>query len=137
MVLFDSRTGIEMIDRKGCLALLGAEDVGRIAILEGGAPLIVPVNYAMDGEAIVFRTGEGSKLSASRGGPACFEIDGVDHEHHRGWSVVARGTIEEITRRDGPTFARVQALAQPWINERSHVVRLAAWSLTGRRVGPA
>ena len=78
-MLMDGRTGIEVIDRDECLALLAAESVGRIAVIAGAEPVIFPVNYAMDGETIVFRTAVGSKFAAAvRGTRVSFEIDRFD-----------------------------------------------------------
>lgn len=134
MVLFDSRTGVEVIERRECLALLGVEQVGRLAILEGGEPLILPVNYALDGESIVFRTGEGSKLDAARGEAASFEIDGIDPERRAGWSVVVRGNLHLVTVHDRPALERLSGQVEPWIGERPHLVRLQAQSITGRRL---
>jgi nitroimidazol reductase NimA-like FMN-containing flavoprotein (pyridoxamine 5'-phosphate oxidase superfamily) len=139
MTLVD-RTGIRVIDRTECLSLLAAGTVGRVGIVAGGSPLVLPVNYAMDGESVVFRTGPGSKLDAARGRAACFEIDGFDLDSRAGWSVIARGRLEKITSFDGPTFARIRDLAQPWLaGDRGHVLRLETVSISGRRVlpGPA
>lgn len=136
MLLFDSRTGVEVIDRRGCLELLSTDEVGRLAIIEGGQPLILPVNYAMDGEVVVFRTGPGSKLRASRGGPGCFEIDGIDRDRRSGWSVVVRGRLEGVTSTDLPLLDRVRELADPWLADRSDIVRLVPWVISGRRIRP-
>ena len=104
-------------------------------ILEGGSPLVLPVNYALDSEAIVFRSGEGSKLAAARRTRACFEIDGHDRERHEGWSVVARGRLEEVSPHEGPTLERLAALPHPLADgDRSHVLRLVIDSVQGRRV---
>ncbi len=135
-MLVDGRTGVEVIEERECLTLLAAEVVGRVAVIEGGAPLVLPVNYAVDGSSIVFRTDAGSKLDAARGGAACFEIDSFDREHHGGWSVVVRGRLELVTARDQPTLERVGDLAEPWIAGRPTVVRLVPWSITGRRLRP-
>ncbi|MEZ5183012.1 MAG: pyridoxamine 5'-phosphate oxidase family protein [Acidimicrobiales bacterium] len=133
----DNRTGIEIIERRECLALLAADDFGRIGILEGGSPLILPVNYALDGEAIIFRSGEGSKLAAARRTSACFEIDGHDSGRHEGWSVVARGRLEEVTPYEGPALERLAALPHPWADgDRGHVLRMVIASVQGRRVRP-
>ncbi len=136
-MLVDNRTGIEVIDRRECLALLAAEDFGRIGIIEGGSPLVLPVNYALDGEAIILRSGEGSKLAAARRTSACFEIDRHDSERHEGWSVVARGRLEEVSPYEGPALERLAALPHPWADgDRSHVLRLVIASVQGRRVRP-
>ncbi len=137
MMLFDERTGVEVIERDECLELLASHRIGRLAILDGGSPLILPVNYAIDEETIVFRTGEGTKLDASRGGPACFEIDETNMEEHSGWSVVVRGTLHEVTARDQPKLDRLGPLAESWINDRPRVIELRSWAITGRRLRPA
>jgi uncharacterized protein len=135
--LVDKRTGVEVIERRECLALLAAEEVGRLGIIDGGAPLVLPVNFALDGEAIVIRTAPGSKLSAARGRSACFEVDGFDRGGRSGWSVVVRGRMAEVTTLDRPVYDRVRDLASPWLpGERDHVVRLVPGSITGRRVPP-
>lgn len=135
MVNVDRRTGIEVLDRDQCLELLAADDFGRIGLDEGGHPLILPINYAMDGEDVVFRTAEGTKLDAARQ-PACFEIDEHDSEARTGWSVVVRGRLEEVTpAHHRELFDRVADLAKPWAEgEKPHVLRLVAESIQGRRI---
>ena len=138
MALIDNRTGIEIIDRRGCLALLAADDFGRVGVLDGGAPLILPVNYALDDDHVVFCSGEGTKLDAVRG-PACFEIDGHDSEARTGWSVIVRGRLEEVTPRlrdsQGLIYERVRDLAHPWAKgDHGHILRIVPASIRGRRI---
>lgn len=135
MALVDRKTGIEIIDRHECVALLAADDFGRVAVLDGGHPLILPVNYAMDGEHVVFRTGEGTKLDAIKG-PACFEIDGHDPETRHGWSVVVRGRLEEVVPTQQDLFEKLKDLAHPWSTdgEKAHVLRIVPSSIRGRRI---
>lgn len=81
MRLVDARTGIEVVSRKECLALLADEEIGRLGVVDGYRPVILPVNYALAGEAIVFRTAPGTKVGAGRGAPVCFEVDRFDPGH--------------------------------------------------------
>ncbi|MGQ0824487.1 MAG: pyridoxamine 5'-phosphate oxidase family protein [Actinomycetota bacterium] len=120
-----------------CRALLATEEIGRLAVVAGGGPHVVPVNYVFDGRAIVFRTETGTKLDAAGHVPAAFEVDSFDRERRTGWSVVVHGRLEEIDRYRGPAFERVQQLpVEPWAGgEKAHWVRLVATSVTGRRVG--
>src|ERR687898_346774 len=39
-----------------CQALLAGSHLGRVALVEGGRPLILPVNYVLDDAAVVFPT---------------------------------------------------------------------------------
>ena len=139
MLTRDRRNGIEVLDRATCLELLRADVVGRLGIAVHGAPLVFPVNYAMDGEDVVFRTGEGSKLHAAERGPACFELDAFDRDGHAGWSVLVSGRLEEVTEHQHADFVRLQHLGvSPWIPEgRDHWMRLVPRFITGRRVGAA
>jgi nitroimidazol reductase NimA-like FMN-containing flavoprotein (pyridoxamine 5'-phosphate oxidase superfamily) len=57
--------GLELLEEPQCWALLAGSTVGRIAVNVGPAPAVFPVNFAVDGRAIVFRTGTGTKLTAA------------------------------------------------------------------------
>lgn len=133
----DARTGLEWMDRDECLRLLATDVVGRLAVVSGGSPAIFPVNYVLDDETIVFRTDEGTKLRAAERAPACFEVDDIDREHRAGWSVVATGRLEEVTRYDSSTLDRIHRLpVDPWAGgDKGHWMRLIPNRITGRRVG--
>lgn len=124
------------MDRAECLALLEAEDVGRLALVQGNVPAIFPVNYVVDGEDIVVRTAPGTKVDHGAGVPAAFEIDHLDRGERRGWSVVATGRLEVLDPRD-PGWARLRALpVKPWAGgDREVVLRLVVGTLTGRLIG--
>ena len=58
-------TALEELAHDECLKLLATMSIGRVAIvIDDRGPLVVPVNYALDGEIVVFRTGAGSKRHA-------------------------------------------------------------------------
>jgi len=137
--LLDTRTGMERLTREECVALLATEEVGRLAVVDFGTPVVFPVNYALDGDTVVFRTDPGTKLDKGTRSRAAFEIDDFDREHRTGWSVVAVGRLEEVTAFDGPLFDRVHALPiEPWAGgEKQHWVRLVPDRISGRRIGPA
>ena len=66
----------EHLTTEECLELLATVTVGRIAVaVPGEAPVVVPVNFAMEEDVIVFRSDEGSKLDALRLHPASFQVD--------------------------------------------------------------
>lgn len=134
-----ANTGIELIDREACLDLLRADDVGRLAVIDGGRPVIFPVNYVFDGDEIVFRTAPGTKLEQGPRSAACFEIDEFDRAHHAGWSVVVTGRLEEVTRYNGALFDHASELpVHPWAEgPKEHLMRLVPASITGRRIRSA
>ncbi len=126
------------LDRSECLRLLAVEDVGRLGLVQGQAPVIFPVNYAWDGQAIVFRTAEGTKLSHGPRSAVAFEIDGLDRENRSGWSVLVTGRLDEVTEADPDLWGRVQDLGiRPWEpGTKGHWMRLVPGIITGRWVGP-
>ena len=84
--------GLSELSTEQCLSLLATQPVGRLALSNpGGAPLVVPVNFVVDGDAIVFRTDPGLKLRLLDRGPVSFQVDFVDPYHRRGWSVLVTG----------------------------------------------
>jgi nitroimidazol reductase NimA-like FMN-containing flavoprotein (pyridoxamine 5'-phosphate oxidase superfamily) len=129
--------GIEVMEVAECRRLLAGRSIGRLGVVVGGQPVILPVNYVMAGETVVFRTGPGTKLDHGPGTSACFEIDEFDGARRAGWSVLAVGRLEEITDYDeaGGKGRRELSLT-PWApGERSHWLRLVPRQVTGRRVG--
>ena len=110
--------------------------MGRVALIDQGEPVILPVNHAMDGEAVVFRTAPGSKLTAADNEmPVAFEVDGFDEDRRAGWSVVVRGKATSV--EEPAQLARLEALGvSPWADlaERSHWVRIRPYLMTGREI---
>jgi uncharacterized protein len=132
----DLHPRLEVIQRDECLRLLAGDDIGRLAVIAGNTPIVLPVNYALDGETVVFRTDPGTKLDRGPRARASFEVDCFDRQRRAGWSVVATGRLEEVTRYDSATFDRVKALViDPWAGgDKAHWMRLVPDRVTGRRV---
>src|SRR4051812_18787454 len=86
------------LDRAECLRLLGRASIGRIGIHWNALPTVLPVTFALDGDSVVFRTGDGSKLAAAvAGAVVAFEADDIDPIYHEGWSVVVTGVAQRVT----------------------------------------
>ncbi|HMJ75817.1 MAG TPA: pyridoxamine 5'-phosphate oxidase family protein [Iamia sp.] len=121
-----------------CLLLLEAEDVGRLAIVQGHVPAIFPINYRLDGGDIVFRTAPGAKVTHGPRALAAFEIDGLDREARTGWSVVVVGALEVLAPSDAARLARLEQLPiAPWAGGQKDVLmRLVPGTITGRMIGP-
>jgi uncharacterized protein len=132
----DRRTGLEELDRDECLELLARAPLGRLGVVVGGRPLVFPVNFALDGNAVVLRTDEGTKLYAARNGPVAFECDGIDRIYHTGWSVLVLGDAEEV--RNPHEVARLERLPLgPWCpGPKPTWLRIRATTITGRRIPP-
>lgn len=118
-----------------CERLLRRGTFGRIVLSTPHGNNIVPVNYAVHGDAVVVSTSpEGMLARYADGADLLFEVDLVNDERWNGWSVVARGRgrVGYDGANDRPAPVR------PWADgDRSCEVRLAWDKLTGRRVGVA
>lgn len=130
---------LDEIDTAECWRLLGSQPVGRVAIVVDGYASVFPVNFALDGESIVFRTGPGTILQAINRVHVTFEVDQFDPVHRSGWSVMVRGTAHELTAENNPNLVARSAAAgaTPWApGARSRIVRMVADQVTGRRIRP-
>lgn len=116
-----------------CWRLLRASPVARLAVNVGGHPDIFPVNFVVDGDSIVFRTGAGTKLAgAVLTGDVALEIDGEQDGGQTVWSVVVKGHAREIVNMH--ERYRVEELPlRPWVeSEKPAFVRVEPNSVTGR-----
>jgi uncharacterized protein len=135
MQLIDPKTGIEVLDRAECSRLLATQQVGRIAVVMGGRPVVFPVNYVLDGDGVVFRTADGTKFDAAvRSATVAFEIDHLDSVFQTGWSVLVTGRAELIIAESELAHVRTLPL-RPWSShEKSNWVRVPVDEVSGRRV---
>jgi len=126
---------LHVLDPVECERLLRLSRFGRLVLLTPEGPEILPVNYAVQGDAIVVRTSSsGSIARYGHDAELVFEIDLVDQEYWSGWSVVARGRGELVSdpSDDVPAGRRVRS----WVDEdRDSELRMVWRELTGRRVG--
>ena len=129
-------SGLEILKFEECFDLLRSTPVGRLGFVDHGEPVILPVNYAVDGRSVVFRTAHGSNLSSAMlQRPVCLEVDEWDANDHTGWSVLIRGIADEVL--DDDQIDRYLALpVLPWTRPdlRHHWVRVMTEEVTGRRI---
>jgi uncharacterized protein len=128
--------GLEALPLADCLGLLASVPVGRIGFLADGEVVILPVNHAVDGQDVVFRTAAGSKLSAAEGQDlVAFEADDYNPQTHSGWSVVVNGRAEMVY--DDTEIQRLSRLGlHPWATglDRPFWVRIRPTTVTGRQI---
>jgi len=130
---------MHVIPADECYRLLGTHEIGRLGLNAEHFPMIVPVNYAMDGTTIVIRTQAGTMLAAAQHANVAFEVDEVDRRTRSGWSVLVRALAEEVGERHRDDLvARTRATGvEPWApGERGHWLRLIPQEISGRRIVP-
>jgi nitroimidazol reductase NimA-like FMN-containing flavoprotein (pyridoxamine 5'-phosphate oxidase superfamily) len=122
------------LDRSECLSLLAQVDVGRIVFTEAAMPAALPVNYLLDGEEVLFRTGGGRSLTATRPAVVGFQVDDLDRTTRTGWSVLGVGQAYEVV--DSARLATLTGgVPEAWApGPAVHVVAVPLQHLTGRRL---
>lgn len=121
---------LRALDTDECWELVRSRSIGRFAANQlGSCPLVVPVNYVVDGHDIVFRSGADAKFSAAVHGLVGLQVDEIDPQHHTGWSVLVEGTGIWLYEEQDDTNVETWA---PGV--RPYVIRITATRLTGRRI---
>jgi len=127
---------LKELTRDECIELLrGHLFFGRIGYVVEGVPIIVPVNFTVDGESVVFSTARGSKLSwLSNHSQVAFQADHGRPLDRSGWSVLVHGTAREVTDpteleslRQGPVHSWAVPSTEHW-------VRISIDEISGRRL---
>jgi hypothetical protein len=128
-------SGLIELDRQECMDLLAAKSVGRIAYTVDKGARILPVNYVLSNDAIIFRTIPDGEISHHALEAMCaFEVDETDEFFQAGWSVVAVGRLELATEEDFASM-RYGKLPEPWAGgNRWMFLRLPCDQVSGRRV---
>jgi uncharacterized protein len=133
----DRPGAVEELDAPECRRLLASASIGRLGYTGENGPRITPVNFLLDGDAVIFRTGQQSEVArVALGRAVAFEVDQIDEFLHSGWSVLVVGQLREMS------FSEVQQLdpsrtPQPWAQgQRTLVCQIPLGKVTGRRVHP-
>jgi nitroimidazol reductase NimA-like FMN-containing flavoprotein (pyridoxamine 5'-phosphate oxidase superfamily) len=80
--------------------LLNTALVGRLGMIDGDRPYVVPISYAYRDGAVYCHSAQGRKVQALRTQPeVCFEVDELDHID-RWRSVIAWGRFEQLVGAD-------------------------------------
>ncbi|HVA08760.1 MAG TPA: pyridoxamine 5'-phosphate oxidase family protein [Acidimicrobiales bacterium] len=131
--------GSEVLALPECRRLLAVGAIehrhGHLGVPQDGAPLVLPVDYAMHGPDVVLRIGEGlfRQVDARL---VSFQVDGVTQmsgvegdQSKLVWSVLVQGLAIEDRQNVPMTHVPLPEVIEP--GER--VVRIRADVITGRR----
>ncbi|WP_019631049.1 pyridoxamine 5'-phosphate oxidase family protein [Actinomadura atramentaria] len=128
----------EELDREECLRLIAPGGVGRVAFDDGEGPTVLPVNYILDGDTVVFRTTLGGRINTGvttvlRGAEVrvAFEVDRFDERLEEGWSVLLRGPAHHLSEDEIERAPKVR----PWPRgPRESFISLTPVEISGRRL---
>jgi len=130
-----SQGQLRELSRSECLGLLATKVVGRLAYTGADGPEVVPVNFVIQHDTVLFATSPHSMLGQQlRLDVAAFQVDDIDDDNQSGWSVLLRGRVEPVETDDLPP---AEARPHPWAaGQRPLHLRLIPRTITGRRLSP-
>ncbi|PYI64548.1 flavin-nucleotide-binding protein [Arthrobacter livingstonensis] len=125
----------EILDTQQCWKLLRETTIGRLAVTADGSPDVFPVNYKVDQETKIFRTGDGTKLSALEADAnVALEADAVSAEFGIAWSVVVKGRAVVVTTTT-TTLDTIGRALFPWDGvNKEHFIRIVPDTVTGKHL---
>ena len=122
-----------VLSEDSCWSILETHSFGRVGLSIENQPEIFPVDYAVTGRDVVFRTADGTKLRHLTANPAvAFKVDERDGED--AWSISLRG--EGRVLNDPSRVRRLEQLSWPdWVPTKTYVyVTIDPRVVSGRRI---
>jgi nitroimidazol reductase NimA-like FMN-containing flavoprotein (pyridoxamine 5'-phosphate oxidase superfamily) len=120
-----------------CRTLLGSRHVGRVAFVgDDGYPVVLPVNYAVDGGFIVIRTDRGGIYEHVPLHHVAFEVDDFDEATRTGWSLLVKGAGREITDTLADAYETgIHRTPTAWApGDKNRVLAIDIAEITGRQI---
>ena len=120
-----------------CYGLLEAGGIGRVGFAAADGIMMLPVNFAVTGKAITFRTAPDTLLAVYANGRVSFEADHLDQAHRTGWSVLVHGHAHKVTDEREVKHLEDGTHLEPWAGgARDVYVRITPTRISGRCIEP-
>jgi nitroimidazol reductase NimA-like FMN-containing flavoprotein (pyridoxamine 5'-phosphate oxidase superfamily) len=116
-----------------CFGLLELGGIGRVGFASAAGIMILPVNFAVTGKTIIFRTAPDTLLALYADGPVSFEVDRLDEARREGWSVLVHGRARKVADERDVRRLEDRTRLEPWAGgARDVYVRIAPTRISGR-----
>jgi hypothetical protein len=120
-----------------CFDLLEPGGVGRVGFASADGIMMLPVNFAVTGKTIIFRTAPDTLLAVYADARVSFEVDRFDEALHEGWSVLAQGHAHKVTDEREVEHLENGTRLEPWAaGARDVYVRITPTQISGRHIQP-
>ena len=120
-----------------CYGLLEAGGIGRVGFAAADGIMMLPVNFAVTGKAIIFRTAPDTLLAVYANGRVSFEVDHLDEAVREGWSVLVHGHAHTVTGEREVRRLEDRTRLEPWAGgARDVYVRITPTRISGRCIEP-
>ena len=132
---------VESLDEAECLRLISAGGIGRIGYTGRYGPTVLPVNFVLHEQAVVFRTGQDSPMGEDlRTGMAdadyivAFEVNEISQASREGWSILIQGSAHHVDS-DHERAQVTRSGVEPWPGgEKDLFIRILPSRVAGRRI---
>ena len=132
-----ARRALRTLSPAECFGLLELGGIGRVGFTAADGITMRPVNFAVTGKAIIFRTAADTLLAVHANGQFSFEVDDLDEALRAGWSVLVHDRAHKVTDERDVQRLEDRTHPQPWAGDASDVyVRIAPTRISGRRIEP-
>ena len=121
-----------------CIDLLEPGGIGRVGFASADGIMMLPVNFAVTGKTIVFRTAPDTLLALYADGQVSFEVDHLDEALHEGWSVLVHGHAHKVIDEREVKHLEDRTHLEPWAGgARDVYVRITPTRISGRCIEPS
>jgi nitroimidazol reductase NimA-like FMN-containing flavoprotein (pyridoxamine 5'-phosphate oxidase superfamily) len=121
-----------------CFGLLEPGGIGRVGFTSAHGITMLPVNFAVTGKTIIFRTAPDTLLALYADSQVSFEADRLDEALHEGWSVLVHGHAHKVTDERQVKHLEDATHLEPWAaGARDVYVRIVPTRISGRRIQPS
>jgi nitroimidazol reductase NimA-like FMN-containing flavoprotein (pyridoxamine 5'-phosphate oxidase superfamily) len=128
---------LRAISATECLDLLEPGGIGRVGFTAAHGVMMLPVNFAVSGKAIIFRTAPDTLLALHANAHLSFEVDHFDEALREGWSVLVLGHAHAVTDEREVKHLEDVTRLEPWApGARDLYVRIAPTYVSGRIIQP-
>jgi nitroimidazol reductase NimA-like FMN-containing flavoprotein (pyridoxamine 5'-phosphate oxidase superfamily) len=132
---------VEPLEKAECLQMIAAGGIGRIGYTGRYGPTVLPVNFVLYEQSVVFRTGQDSPMGEDlRTGISdadyvvAFEVDEISPATREGWSILIQGSAHHVDS----SHERAQVMesgVEAWPGgEKDLFIRVTPTRITGRRI---
>ena len=129
------RHALQALTPAECFDLLEPGGVGRVGFAAADGIMMLPVNFAVARNTIVFRTAPDTLLAVYADGRVSFQTDHLDEVLHAGWSVLVHGHAHKVTEEREVKYLEDRTRLEPWAaGPRDVYVRITPTRISGRRI---
>lgn len=126
---------LRTLDPAECFELLEPGGIGRVGFAAADGIVMLPVNFAVTGKTIIFRTAPDTLLAVYADGQVSFEVDRIDETLGEAWSVLAQGRAHKVTDERQVKHLEEHVDLHPWAaGARDIYVRITPTQISGRRI---